>query len=120
MFAQFLIAGASVVATNPAADDYDKTHINTVATLEGQYLPLVTKALAYPKMRGRRLDCYTVRVRRWTGTWRVYFAGHRAPRPPDTETEIHVGHTPQNVLCPDIGFAFDAKGRINQVILSRE
>ena len=55
-----------------------------------------------------------------TNEWKVYFAGHRAPMPPDTETEIHVGQMPQNALCPDTGFVFDAKGRISQVYGSRK
>ena len=114
MASQFLFALAAVISANPTAE------VDTVIRVEGQYLPLIAKALAHPRMRGQRLDCYEVIVRRWPDEWRVYFAGHRAPMPPDTETEIHVGHMPQNPLCPDIGFMFDKKGRISRVYGSRE
>lgn len=112
-------AAASIVAPT-APDNDDNWKLSTVAKIEGQYLPLITKALAHPRMRGRRLDCYEVSVNRWTREWRVYFAGYRAPKPPDTETEIYVGRMPQNSQCPDIGFIFDARGRVSKVYGSRE
>lgn len=115
----FGAAAVSMAVPTPPNDD-DNWKLSTVATIEGQYLPLITKALAHPKMRGRKLDCYQVKVNRWTNEWRVYFAGYRAPMPPDTETEMHVGHMPQNPQCPDVGFIFDAKGRISKVYGSRE
>jgi len=90
-----------------------------VAEVEGQYLPLVLTALKRPEMRGRALNCYSVRVR-WEGAWRVAFLGHRQPVPPDKDGFITVGYPPQNERCPDITFVFDEKGFVSRKILSRE
>ena len=116
----FAALSRAALATSTPAEEYDRTQTTLVAEIEGQYLPLVLKALSHRRMRGKRLDCYEVRVRRQEGEWRVYFAGHRDPMPADTETEIHVGHMPQNALCPDIGLIFDGRGRIRKVYGSRE
>lgn len=110
----------TALAANPAADGYDRTETTRVARVEGRYVPMILQALSHPKMRGKRLDCYEVIVKRQEGEWRVYFAGHREPRPPDTETEIYVGNMPQNPQCPDIGFIFDSTGRIAKVYGSRD
>lgn len=94
--------------------------IITIAEFDAQYLPLVTKALSHLKMRGRKLDCYKVSVRRWPNEWRVFFAGRREPKPADTAEVIHLGNMPQNRACPDIGFMFDEKGEISRVYGSRD
>ena len=112
------LLGVAPVST--ASTDAENWQLETVATVEGQYLPLIATALAHSRMRGRRLDCYDVKVNRWTKEWRVYFAGHRDPMPPDTDGVIHVGHMPQNPHCPDVGFIFDKNGRVSRVYGSRE
>ena len=94
--------------------------ITTVTEFDAQYLPMITKALSHPKMRGRKLNCYKVSVRRWPDEWRVFFAGYRQPRPADTANDIHLGNMPQNPNCPDIGFMFDEKGEISRVYGSRD
>ena len=91
-----------------------------VTEFDAKYLPMITRALSHPKMRGRSLGCYNVKVLRFPNEWRVYFAGHRQPRPAETEGFIVVGNMPQNPSCPDIGFMFDAKGKIYRVYGSRD
>lgn len=116
----FMVALAAAPSQSASSDYDEKQYINDVADIPGLYVPLITTALKRPEMRGRPLDCYRVRVTRWEGVWRVSFSGYREPMPPDTETEIHVGHMPQNARCPDISFEFDKKGKVNRRILSRE
>jgi hypothetical protein len=115
-----IIFFVALAATQAPPPNDDENLIQTVAEVEGQYLPLVTMALKRPEMRGQALDCYSVRVINRESVWRVSFLGHRAPLPPDTETEIYVGHMPQNARCPDISFEFDRKGKFTRKILSRE